>query len=88
MGADGEGPGLSEVLSGYWTARERLLDAGLSMNRSDPAGGLAEALIAAVLWPLSSVQDGYLACRAVRLGQDASERFGPTLGFYASDLEG
>jgi hypothetical protein len=89
MGADdGEGPGLSEALSGYWTARDRFLNAGLSMNRSDPAGGLAEALIAAVLWPLSSVQDGYLACRAVRLGQDASGRFGSALGSMPATWNG
>src|SRR6266568_2504161 len=54
MGAGGEGPGLSEALSSYWTARDRFLEAGLRMNRSDPAGGLAEALIAAALWPLTS----------------------------------
>lgn len=87
MGAGGEGPGLSEALSSYWTARDRFLEAGLRMNRSDPAGGLAEALIAAVLWPLHDVQDAYVACRDARLGQDASGQVRADAGVYASDME-
>jgi hypothetical protein len=61
-------------------ARDRFKEAGLSMSRSDPAGGLAEALIAAVLWPGASIQDRYVACREARLKQDALGRFGPALG--------
>src|SRR6266568_5000375 len=88
MGAGGEGPGLSEALSSYWTARDRFLEVGLSMNRSDPAGGLAEALIAAALWPLHDVQDAYVACRDARLGQDASGQYGPTLGSMPATWNG
>jgi hypothetical protein len=88
VGAGGEGPGLSEALSSYWTARDRFLEAGLSMNRSDPAGGLAEALIAAVLWPLHGVQDAYVACRDARLGWDASGGYGPTLGSMPATWNG
>ncbi|MET7312567.1 MULTISPECIES: hypothetical protein [unclassified Streptomyces] len=71
---------LGKLLLGYWDTRERFMEAGLGTNRSDPIGGLAEALIAAALWPAPDVSTAYARARAVRTGHDASGRFGPALG--------
>jgi hypothetical protein len=72
--------GLSDALLGYWSARERFLVAGLSTGRSDPSGGLAEALAAAAFWPTSSVSDAYTRARGVRQGTDETGLYGPALG--------
>ena len=88
VSAGGGRPGLGEVLSGYWTARDRFVEAGLSTNRSNPAGGLAEALIAAALWPHHVIQDAYTASRAALLGRDASGRHGPALGSMPTTRDG
>ncbi|MFI0776260.1 hypothetical protein [Streptomyces sp. NPDC021212] len=71
---------LGDVLLGLWSARDRLLDAGLATSRSDPIGGLAESLTAAALWPSVSVQAAYGRARAVRTAFDESGEFGPAIG--------
>ena len=80
MGTESGRPGLGEVLSSYWTAHDRFVEAGLSTNRSNPAGGLAEALVAGALWPHRVAQDAYADSRAALLRKDSSGRYGPTLG--------
>ncbi|MFF3074203.1 hypothetical protein ACFVSN_40355 [Kitasatospora sp. NPDC057904] len=78
--SSGDAPVLGDVLLGFWSARDRFLEAGLATNRSDPIGGLAESLAAAALWPSSSVRSAYERARGVRTGLDGSGEFGPALG--------
>jgi hypothetical protein len=55
-----------DVLLGMWSARDRLQKAGLTADRSDPIGGLAQSLTAAALWPSKSVAAAYNPARAMR----------------------
>lgn len=71
---------LGDVLLGMWSARDRLLKAGLATGRDDPIGGLAQSLTAAALWPRESVPSAYDRARAVRTGFDESGNFGPAVG--------
>ncbi|MDT0616209.1 hypothetical protein [Streptomyces lancefieldiae] len=71
---------LGDVLLGMWSARDRLLKAGLATDRGDPIGGLAQSLTAAALWPRESVASAYGRARAVRTGFDESGEFGPAVG--------
>ncbi len=73
---------LGDVLLGMWSARDRLLKAGLATDRSDPVGGLAQSLTAAALWPCKSVPSAYGRARAVRTGFDESGEFGPAVGAW------
>lgn len=71
---------LGDVLLGMWSARDRLQKAGLTADRNNPIGGLAQSLTAAALWPSRSVAGAYNRARAVRTGFDDSGEFGPAIG--------
>lgn len=71
---------LGDVLLGMWSARDRLLKAGLATDRSDPIGGLAQSISAAALWPNKSVPSAFNRARAVRTAFDESGEFGPAIG--------
>jgi hypothetical protein len=71
---------LGDVLLGMWSARDRLLKAGLATDEGDPIGGLAQSLTAAALWPCESVSSAYGRARAVRTAFDESGEFGPAVG--------
>jgi hypothetical protein len=75
---------LGDVLLGMWSARDRLLKAGLAAEGSDPIGGLAQSLTAAALWPCESVVSAYRRARAVRTAFDESGEFGPAVGSWNS----
>lgn len=71
---------LGDVLLGMWSARDRLQKAGLTADRSNPVGGLAQSLTASALWPSLSVPAAYDRARAVRTAFDVSGAFGPAIG--------
>ncbi|MEU4302361.1 hypothetical protein ACIG0C_24825 [Kitasatospora aureofaciens] len=80
MDTSSDAPVLGDVLLGFWSARDRFLEAGLATNRSDPIGGLAESLAAAAFWSSASVRATCERARGVRTGIDRSGEFGPALG--------